>query len=68
MSDNEQPDVTSNSLCIPLFMSLINVMNLYVPVAKAYRKVSTVRGEAYTIDSTELYGGRVCHFSKPLNL
>ena len=47
MSDNEQPDVTSNSLGIPLFSYPIKVMDLYGSVPKAYRKVFTVRGEAY---------------------
>ena len=45
---NERPDVTSKSLVIPLLSSLINVMDLCSPVRKAYRKVFTVRGEAYT--------------------
>ena len=55
MSENEQPDVTSNSLVIPLFSSLYSVMDLCSPVRKAYGKVFTVRGEAYTTRSTGLW-------------
>ena len=55
MPDNKQPDVTQSRLVIPLFNSLINVMDLCSPVRKAYRKVFTVRGEAYAIRSTELW-------------
>ena len=55
MSENERPDVTSNSLVIPLFSSLINVVVPRSPVLKAYRKVFTVRGEAYTTRSTGLW-------------
>ena len=59
MSENEQPDLTSNCLVIPLFSSLCNGMDLCSPVRKAYRKVFTVLGEAYTIRGTGLYGGSV---------
>ena len=55
MSENEQPDLTSNCLVIPLFSSLCNGMDLCSPVRKAYRKVFTVLGEAYAICSTELW-------------
>ena len=55
MSDNEHSDVTQSRLVIPLFSSLFNVMDLCSPVPKAYRKVFTVRGEAYAIRRTELW-------------
>ena len=55
-------------MVIPLFSSLINVMDLRSPVLKAYRKVSAVLGEAYTTHGAELYGGRVYQLSKRLTL
>ena len=68
MFDNERSDVTLNSLGIPLFSSPVTVMDLYNSVLKAYRKVFTVLGEAYTIRGTGLYGGSVYRLFKPLTL
>ena len=55
-------------MVIPLFSSLIYVMDLRSSVLKAYRKVAAVLGEAYTTHGAELYGERVYHQSKPLTL
>ena len=54
-------------MVIPLFSSLIYVMDLRSPVLKAYRKVSAVLGEAYTTHGAELYCGRVYQLSKPVD-